>query len=212
MSSQSQSQKIKKLNQVEMQLRKQSQQPLTGRANFEAELQTIEAELKSLEIAYEQYFMGIERFEPAKERQILALRLRRMLNSYISQTDLRFRLVNTNSRFQSYAAYWDRILRLIEEGRYQRQLNHMKLVGQHRPAAGGSTPPPVETPDPLERVFRELVEAHENCKIAAPRREQVETFLKRQSEAIRERFGDRPVDMVVVVEDGKPKIKVRARG
>lgn len=206
-----QSQKLKKLHEVERQLRKQAQQPLTGRANLEAELQLIEADFKAIEISYEQYFMGIERFEPAKERQILALRLRRMINTHIPQTDLRFRLQNVNSRFQSYAAYWDRILRLIEEGRYQRQLSHMKWAQQLDSKTPGTQPEPPKAADPLERVYRELSQAHASCQIPAPRREQVAEFLKRQSEAIRERFGDRPVDMVVVVEDGKPKIKVRAK-
>lgn len=206
-----QSQKLKKLNEVERQLRKQAQQPLSGRANIEAELQTIESEFKALEIAYEQYFMGIERFEPAKERQILAMRLRRMVNTHIPQTDLRFRLHNVNSRFQSYSSYWERILRLIEEGRYQRQLNHMKLAEKIK---GAAAPPQAEpaAADSLERIYRELTEAHATCQIPTPRREQVAEFLRRQADTIRERFGDRPYDMVVVVENGKPKIKVRAKG
>ncbi|MCM2264230.1 MAG: hypothetical protein NDI73_03460 [Desulfuromonadales bacterium] len=207
-----QSQKIKKLNEIERQLRKQSQQPLTGRVNLEEELQKIEADFKALEIAYEQYFMGLDRFEPSKERQILALRLRRMVNTHIPQTDLRFRFQNINSRFQSYSAYWERILRLIEEGRYQRQLSHMKWAEKSKPQESPVQPIPTATADPLERVYRELTQAHESCQIPTPRREQVAEFLKRQSDAIRERFGDRPVDMVVVVENGKPKIKVRAKG
>ena len=208
----SHSQKIKKLNEIERQLRKLSQQPLTGRANLEAELQNIEADFKALEIAYEQYFMGIERFEPAKERQILALRLRRMINGYITQTDLRFRLQNVNSRFQSYSAYWDRILRLIEEGRYQRQISHMKWAEQYQPKSQDQPARSSAPPDPLDRVYQELVQAHESCRMPAPRREQVAEFLRRQAEAIRARFGERPVDMVVIVENGKPKIKVRAKG
>lgn len=205
-----QSQKIKKLNEIERQLRKQAQLPLTGRAKIEEALWGAEADFKALEIAYEQYFMGIERFEPEKERQILALRLRRLINTHIPQTDLRFRLQNLNSRFQSYAAYWDRILRLIEEGRYQRQLSHMKWAQKPVSPAPGETPSP-RPADPLDQIFRELSEAHASCHIPAPRREQVAEFLQRQADVIRERFGDRPVDMLVVVENGKPKIKVRAK-
>lgn len=207
-----QSQKIKKLNEIERQLRKQAQQPLTGRANLEGELQKIEEDFKALEIAYEQYFIGLERFEPSKERQILALRLRRMINTHITQTDLRFRVQNVNSRFQSYSAYWDRILRLIEEGRYQRQLSHMRWAEKSATKALNESARPPEPADPLERIYRELIQAHASCQIPAPGREQVAEFLKRQSDAIRERFGDRPVDMMVVVESGKPKIKVRAKG
>lgn len=206
------SQKLKKLGELERQLRKQAHLPLTGRANIEEELLKAEADFKNLEIAYEQYFMGIERFEPAKERQILALRLRRLVATYIPQTDVRYRLQNLNSRFQSYSAYWDRILRLIEEGRYQRQLSHMKWA--QKPAVEAQAPrqSPPGGEDPLDRIYRELIQAHESCRIPAPKREQVTEFLKRQAEAIRERFGDRPVEMVVVVENDKPKIKVRAKG
>lgn len=207
-----QSQKIKKLNEIERQLRKQAQQPLAGRANLEGELQKIEEDFKALEIAYEQYFIGLERFEPSKERQILALRLRRMINTHITQTDLRFRVQNVNSRFQSYSAYWDRILRLIEEGRYQRQLSHMRWAEKSETKVLNESARPPEPADPLERIYRELIQAHESCQIPVPGREQVAEFLKRQADAIRERFGDRPVDMLVVVESGKPKIKVRAKG
>lgn len=207
----SQSQKLKKLNDLEMQLRKQAHLPLTGRADVERELQSAEADFKALEIAYEQYFLGIERFEPTKERQILTLRLRRLVNTYIPQTDIRHRLQNLNNRLVSYAAYWDRILREIEEGRYRRHLSHMKLTA--KPGGGnGTAVKPVSPPiDPVEKIYQELIRAHSGCQTTPPRREQVADFLERQAEAIRQRFGDRPVDMTVVVEAGKPKIKVRPK-
>ena len=207
------SQKLKKLHAIEQALRKRVQPSMGGRSDVEAELQQVEKDFKDLEIAYEQYFMGIEKFEPAKERDILALRLRRLVNVYIPQTDLRFRLQGLASRMQSYSAYWDRILRLIEEGRYVRQRSHMKWAEELKPKGAAGVPLPRKEPaDPLDRVYRELVQAHESCQLAAPKREQVAEFLKRQADAIRERFGDRAVDLVVVVESGKPKIKVRAKG
>ena len=213
----SQNQKLKELNAIETQLRKQAHLPLTGRADVEAALLGAENDLKALEIAYEQYFMGLERFEPSKERQILALRLRRLVSTHIPQTDVRFRLQNLNSRLQSLAAYWDRILREIEEGRYQRHLKHMKLAA--RQAHGDGQPPtPDKAPglspqplDPVDKIYQDLVKAHAGCQTPAPKREQVADFLQRQADAIRQRFGDRAVEMTVVVESGKPKIKVRAR-
>jgi len=213
----SQNQKLKELNAIEMQLRKQAHLPLTGRADIEAALLRAESDLKALEIAYEQYFMGIERFEPNKERQILALRLRRLVATHIPQTDVRFRLQNLNSRLQSLAAYWDRILREIEEGRYQRHLSHMKLAarqvqGNGKASTVGKSPELSPQPlDPVDKVYQDLVKAHAGCQTPAPKREQVADFLQRQAEAIRQRFGDRAVDMTVVVEAGKPKIKVRPK-
>ena len=200
--------KLRQLNAQEAALRKRGLTGMAGRADVERELQLIEQELRELIIGYEQYFMGVDKFEPAKERQVLALRLRRMVNLYIPQADLRFRLQGLNGRLQSYTAYWDRTLRLIEEGRYVRQRSHVKWAEQQRPGEPAAAPAPV---DSLDRVYRELGEAYARCQMSPPARAQVEDFLNRQAASIRERFGDRPVDMVVVIEDGKPKLRVRSR-
>jgi hypothetical protein len=205
-------QKLKKLNELELELRRREVPGMPGRSDLEPELLQIDKELRELVIAYEQYFIGTDKFEPAKERQILTLRLRRLVNVYIPQTDLRFRLQALASRLQSYAGYWDRILRLIEEGRYIRQRSHLQGVAQpphEEPRCEASFPAAAL---PLERIYHELVEAYARCGMTPPAREQVATFLTRQAGAIRERFGDRPVELVVVVEDGKPKIRARARG
>ena len=202
------SDKLKRLNELEADLRKRGQAGMAGRSDVERELQLIDQELRELIIAYEQYFMGVDKFEPAKERQVLALRLRRLVNLYIPQADLRFRLQGLAGRLQSYAAYWDRTLRLIEEGRYVRQRSRLPAA-EPSPAAGEQPPAPA---DPLERVCRELADAYASCRMTPPAREQVAAFLDRQAASIRERFGERPVDMVVVIEDGKPKLKVRPRG
>jgi hypothetical protein len=201
--------KLRKLNEQEAELRKRGLSGMAGRGEVERELQLIETELRELIIDYEQYFMGVDKFEPAKERQVLALRLRRMVNLYIPQADLRFRLQGLAGRLQSYTAYWDRTLRLIEEGRYVRQRSHVKWAEQQRPGEPAAAPTPA---DAFERVYRELGDAYARCQRPPPARTQVEAFLNRQAAAIRERFGDRPVDMVVVIEDGKPKLRVRSRG
>jgi hypothetical protein len=208
----SRTQKLKKLNALELDLRRRELPGMVGRSEVEAELHLVEKELRELVTAYEQYFIGADRFEPSKERQILTLRLRRMVNLYIPQTDLRFRLQGLASRLQSFSAYWDRILRLIEEGRYVRQRSHLQLHERFRPREPGGEPPSPVVAEPLERVYRELVEAYENCRIRPPGREQLEEFLRRQADTIRARFGDRPVDLVVVVVGGKPKLRVRAKG
>ena len=204
---------LKKLNEIEQNLRRCALPNMVKRADVEAELLQVERDLKDLEVDYEQYFMGVTKFEPAKERSILTLRLRRLTNVYIPQTDLRFRLHGLLSRMQSFSAYWDRILRLIEEGRYERQRSHMKWAEQNKPKVTNGAPAPStsQKADPLDQIYRDLVRAHQDCQMAAPPRDQVEAFLKRQAEAIREKFGNRSVDMVVAVENGKPKIKVRAK-
>ncbi|WP_432823485.1 MXAN_5187 C-terminal domain-containing protein [Trichloromonas sp.] len=170
------------------------------------ELGDVEQDIKDLVILYEQYFAGVEKREPIKPREAVAARLRRFVNRRIIQTDLRFRCQTLAARFHSYSTYWDRILRLIDEGRYIRQVAK---------AGRTSSPEPVSAPvvDPMDRVYQELLQARRDCSVAGPdpERQQVHSFLERQKEKIRETFGDREVEFRVVTEDGKPKIKVRAK-
>lgn len=194
------------------------------------ELDQIELAMKELEIAYEQYFMGNDRFlrEPIKDREALAKSLRRFANRKIMQTDLRFRYQNLATRFHSYQGYWDRILRMMDEGKFVRQIHRGKLppppsvpplnagaTPDSAPAAAGaparSNAPP---PSDAERLYEQLAQAHRSSNLgeSVPSRQQVASFLDKQKEAIRQKFGDRPVEFVVVTEEGKPKIKVRPKG
>lgn len=179
---------------------------MDDRKSIARELGNIEQDLKELQILYEQYFAGAEKREPIQSREAVAKRLRQFVNRKIIQTDLRFRCQTVATRFHSYASYWDRILRQIDEGRYIR----------HTGKAGHSQPPETVIPamdDPLDQVYQDLLKARIACRIAGPDpdRQQVHSFLERQKDKIREKFGDREIEFQVVTEDGKPKIKVRAK-
>jgi hypothetical protein len=185
---------------------------MDGRKGLAGELNTIEQLLKELHITYEQYFAGVEKREPMKVREDLAARLRRFANRRITQTDLRFRYQGLAARYHSYSAHWDRILRLIDEGRYVRQVRKASAPAPAPAAATTGSPPPA-TEGRQDDIYRELMAARSACHIGgkAPDRAQIAAFLDTQREKIRERFGDREVEFTVVCEDGKPKIKVRPK-
>jgi hypothetical protein len=173
-------------------------------------LAKIEQEMKELEIRFEQYFAGVEKRAPIQEREKLATLLRRFVNRRIIQTDLRFKSQNLATRFHSYCGYWDRILRLMDEGRYVRQAPRGVGTGagkQEKQALTGTTATGIDA------VYRDLLEARKACGIegAIPSRQQIVAFLERQKTTLREKFGDREVEFRVVTEDGKPKIRARAR-
>jgi hypothetical protein len=167
----------------------------------------IEQNLKELVIRYEQYFAGGEKREPLKERESLAGRLRRFANHRITQTDLRFKYQNLATRFHTYTGYWDRILRQMDEGHNARHVPCRKEMTD-KEISSAQKDNQVD-----EVIYRELLEAHRTCKIegAAPNQKQVAAFLEKQKDKIQEKFGDRKVEFRVVIEDGKPKIKVRPK-
>lgn len=179
------------------------------RQQNEQELDRIEAVIRSLEIAYEKYFMGIERIPPEKERADLGLLLRRMSNRHIVQVDLRFRFQTLSTRYHSLCGNWDRVMRQIEEGKYVRQLHKLRSTtatapkGKDVKGAEGSAPPPSEA----DRIYQQLA-----AQGGGVDRSQVADFLARQREALKQKLGGREVEFIVVTEDGKPKIKARPKG
>jgi len=183
---------------------------MVGREKIAGLLNQAEKELKDLEIAYEQYFLGIEKRSPEQQRGKFTVRMRKFVTLHIPQTDLRYRLNGIASRFNSYCGYWDRVQRLIDEGKYERHTSRIQRRASES-ATTSETPINKSKADPVDSLYEQLVQAHQNCQMRPPNREQVASFLAKQAETIKQRFGDKQVDFVVVTKAGKPKITVRAK-
>jgi hypothetical protein len=95
-------------------------------------LNELEGRIESLKILYEQYFLGLEKLEPIKERRGVARIVRRVQSSQTKNTAIRFRLDSLNQRFLSYQSYWNRIVRQIEAGTYHRDLARVEREMKRR--------------------------------------------------------------------------------
>jgi hypothetical protein len=179
---------------------------MNERRTIAQELSALEQALRDLEIRYDQYFNGVEKREPMAARDAVAKRIRTFSTRKIVQTDLRFKYQTLAGRFQTYSQYWDRIARMIDEGRFHRQIPS---------AAEGAAKPesPPLNKERVEQIYQELLQAHgkSNSTQLAPTRQQLAEFLDQQLSRIREKFGNREVEFRVASEDGKPRIKVRAK-
>jgi hypothetical protein len=180
-----------------------------SREQITALLNQVEQGIKELEIAYELYFTGIEKRAPEKLRVNLTKKIRNLLALHITQNDLKFKLNSLSSRYQSYSGRWDRILRMIDEGRYKR--HHSLLKNRSESAISRSGKSMNNERSQADRLYEQLLNAHDDCSLKAPSKEQVNNFLQKQEEAIKKKFGDKKVDFKVTTEAGKPKIKVFAK-
>ena len=172
------------------------------------ELNEIQHELKELEVLYEQYFAGLERREPHNRRKVLARRLRHFNNRKIVWTDLKFRHQGLATRFMTYGQYWDRILRLMDEGKYHRHL--AKLSGSSSKAQQITTSGVHNEDQEATELHGELIKARQQCGLNGdgPSADKVAQFLVAQREKIRSRYGNKPVQFSIDTSEGKPRIKV----
>jgi hypothetical protein len=175
---------------------------MDDRRSLALELDEIQLEIKELEIRYEQYFAGIERREPYNERKNLARRLRQFTNRHIVWTDLKFRYQG-----MSYGQYWDRILRLIEEGKYPRHKNKLKSSSLSQPKERRKPVCPLEE---ARKLHQQLNQAREAFGLAGdgPSADKVATFITTQRGKIYERYGKQPVEFSIDTSGSKPRIKV----
>lgn len=96
---------------------------------LEVELATFRERLESLRTKYDRYFMGLERIPPEKIRSDLARDLRNSKLESSHKTAVKFRFNNIRQRMNTYARYWDRIMRMIEEGRFKREKGSLQNMG-----------------------------------------------------------------------------------
>jgi hypothetical protein len=174
------------------------------------DLQLLDIKLKQLRNEYEQYFMGTRNREPFLLRGEVQKMITYYANVPIQNTANRFKFNNLRARFFSFRRHWDRILREIEEGRYERHMFRAKLRDRERAAASNASPPR-GGPKPArpEDVFESYVSAREACGQGSQgiTREKLDALLEKQSAQLRARYGCRDVKFRVVVEDGKAKLK-----
>ncbi|HYQ26318.1 MAG TPA: hypothetical protein VER04_03840, partial [Polyangiaceae bacterium] len=91
-------------------------------AELEVALEELETRLERLRALYEQYFMGIERIEPAIPRKDIDRRIYVLRREKIRNTAKRFKLQTIISRYNTFQQYWQRICREIENGTYKRHV------------------------------------------------------------------------------------------
>ncbi len=76
-------------------------------------------------VMFEQYFLGIQKLPPSQLQIELERRIRKLTQTHIANTGLRFRFTTMSQKFASYNVYWKRTMRQIENGTYIRDIAKM---------------------------------------------------------------------------------------
>lgn len=89
---------------------------------LDAALEDLEQRLERLRSLYEQYFLGLEKIEPAIARKDVDRKFFILRRTKLRNTARRFRLQLLVQRYNTFQQYWLRICRQIENGTYTRHL------------------------------------------------------------------------------------------
>jgi hypothetical protein len=182
-------------------------------ADIDEMLDDMDYSLKRLRVEYEQYFAGIMKRPP----HVLQGKIQKLVLQFASRpprnTRQKFRFNQLNSRYQVFRQQWGRTMRQIEDGTYRPHQFRARLRVPGVDA--GSTPAPDE---PAKATPRRGVDALYDAYVSArrkagdhapaPDRAKLESMVRKQTAAIRQKHGsDARVKFKVVVENGKAKVK-----
>ncbi len=171
-----------------------------------------EQNLNELIIKYEQYFLGLEKRAPLQLFDEVERTSRKYQGFQIVNTMQKFRYNSTVARLNSYKQYWNRVNRLIEDGKYSRDRFKMEMH-QKEDRAGAPDKERSRVNPEVQWIYQQFIEARKACNlpVASITPEMIAAAIEKQKPAIIKKYHCSRVELVVVVENGTPKIKVRPR-
>ena len=198
-------------------------------ATVQQELDDLDPKVDKLRTTFEMYFQGIERRAPEMERDAIKRRTQALRRLNVRNTALKFRINQMVAKMTSYENYWNRILRQIEEGTYQRDVFKAKYRSKQRedfeqrtegdesapdaPAKPTRQKPPVGksglTDDKIDAIYNAYRTAKQRCKenVKNLSRDNLASTLSKQVPNIMKQYKCKGVEFKVVIKKGKAILK-----
>ena len=176
-----------------------------------ADLDALERHIQLLKISYEKYFSGVDRIEPAQEREDLRRKVREYDRARFIALVQRHRYQTLRARFISLDTYIQRNLFMIERGTHPRFKFRADLAARR-----AGQPPQMSDYEKRrvaeERTYKDVYDRYLEARRIAGQHTDVEfdrvrSAIKRQVKAIQSRYKCNSVKFKVQVEDGVARIK-----
>jgi hypothetical protein len=175
-----------------------------------SDLDGLERNIQLLKISYEKYFSGVDKIEPAQEREDLRRLVREFDRHRFIALVQRHRYQTLRARFISLDTYIQRNLFMIERGTHPRFKFRANLSAQR----GGA--PQVSDYEKRriaeERTYKDVYDRYLEARRIAGQHtdvdfDRVRSAIKRQVKTIQSRYKCSSVKFKVQVEDGVARIK-----
>lgn len=165
-----------------------------NKEQIKQDLENIEKKIEQLKIEYEKFFVGITKIEPIVLKNQVVQLIKKYASTQFNNVMLSFRYKNLLARFLTYQEYWNRILKLIEEGKNPK--DYRKIYEKFIQDAEKNILPEEgdvqsnKKEEPYKNLYQKYTSLLERKSKKAP---PFEVFLKTISEyenKIKEKYGD----------------------
>lgn len=180
----------------------------------------LERRFAELKVLYDNYFSGLERREPLKQRETFVGALRRLESSGLpGSTQVQFRFNNLRARLSTFEQQWNRIARRIEEGQFKRdKIRAEQILKEPSPpaasagtlaanAAAARGPMGLPPEDALKALHAKYTHGRKATNESVIGYEAMVSSLAKQVPLIIEKYKCKSVEFRVVQKDGKTSLK-----
>lgn len=188
-----------------------------NKLEIKKDLDELEKKIEQLKIEYEKFFLGITNVEPYQLKNAV----QQLIKKYATKANqfnnvmLLFRYRNLTARFLTYQEYWNRILRLIEEGKnpkdYRRLLSpHLGTQSTFSSKTKDSEKEmeEIENVDKYEKLYNEYASLLKGQGKEPPPLDAFKNTIKKYEENIKKKYGDNvEADFTFENRDGTLKVK-----
>lgn len=188
-------------------------QNIKNRRKLDEQLDRLEVKITELRVYYEQYFVDLIPQPPDKLQQEVTWIIRKMLKAPFKNAATRFRLRQLIQRYQMYATYWEKVMKLREEGKYTKD----QFKAEMREKSVASQKFEASQQGKAEKGMKQLFESYETAlKKSGVNTKNInyDAFKKsllEKAKMMKEKTGAKKLHYKVVVKDGKVTLKATPR-
>ncbi len=173
------------------------------------DMEQFKEKMETLKKEYEQYFLGNSKFPPTKLRDELERFVRTYSLKRSPKSVDNFIINSTFATYSTYRSYWDKIMKMIENGEFKRGEEarpHLAFAGVKKPSTIV-----LDAPDTgkIKQLYEMYISAKKKCGEDTSKLtfEKVSASIKSQIPQIKSKFNCQRVEFKVVIEDGRAKLK-----
>lgn len=191
------------------------------------ELSQLDDNVRRLKIEYDVFFGGGAKKPPTDLEWRVQSALKKYSDGRRMSYGQRFKFNTIQQKFAIHNSLWQQKLRIKEEGYRRPQDALLSIQGVRE--EGGDQPPIIDLtesepfriacsdvdhePGKIKALYDAMVHAGKELKGKGPAGtfESFQKFVKKKTEQLREEFGSSAVEFAVEVEDGKVRLKAKAK-
>lgn len=169
------------------------------------DLDELEKKIEQLKVDYEKFFMGIIKIEPLNLKNAIQQIIKKYATkqNLFNNVMLTFRYRNLTARFLTYQEYWNRILRLIEEGKNPKDYRRI-------PAVGLALPQNQPSYDKYKELYSQYSELIKGLKKVPPTEETFKKIIAKYEDDIRAKYGN-DVEPTFSFEKSANTVKIKTK-